>query len=308
MARPRAWLALFRPPNFFTVPGDVLAGYFLAGGMVLGRLELWLALGASASLYGAGLLLNDWADADVDRVERPERPIPAALVGRNTVFAWSVVLLAAGLLLCFLAGRPVLMAGAVLAACVGNYNLLTKSIPLIGALNMGLCRGLNVALGAAVVAGLDLPVLAWWGAGTILAYIAAVTHLARTETIGRYNTVERWLPAAVLTAAFFFYLPLSPLLYRLGQFAVPVLFGVAVVGAARVALQLPDRLGSTPTDGLRPPMPVPPMIGRLIGLLIPLQCAFIVGSGDGVWRIMVALAILLLWPLKRWAGRIFYSS
>ena len=69
--RLRAWLALLRPPNLFTVPGDLVAGFAVAGGIGAG---LWPRLpwvvAASLLLYASGLLLNDWCDRDIDAQER----------------------------------------------------------------------------------------------------------------------------------------------------------------------------------------------------------------------------------------------
>ncbi len=60
---------LVRLPAVLTVPGDALAGAALAG--VPARPGL---VGASAALYLGGMALNDWADRDVDAVERPGAP------------------------------------------------------------------------------------------------------------------------------------------------------------------------------------------------------------------------------------------
>lgn len=309
-------MALFRPPNFLTVPGDVLAGYLLAGGAgfvaagasAVLTLELFAVVAAGILFYAAGLLLNDWADAGVDRLERPERPVPSGLVSRMAVFVVAGALLLTGVGACYWLGRPAFLVGVVLAVAITNYNLLTKNIPLIGALNMGFCRGLNFLLGATVTSGLVWSELVWWGGGTLVAYIAAVTHLARREMSGRYFLIERWLPACVLVVAFFSYLPLSELIDWPNQVAVVSFFFLASLGAARTAQYLPDRKGKTPGEGLGPPIPTPALIGRLIALLLPLQAALIAGSGDGLAPLVLGLAILALWPMKRWMGRLFYAS
>ena len=73
------WLRLCRLPNVPTVPGDILAGYVLAGGAanfngnaVLGIMIL------SLSLYLSGLFLNDWCDQKI-----PDRHGPARLISRQ---------------------------------------------------------------------------------------------------------------------------------------------------------------------------------------------------------------------------------
>src|SRR2546423_13726008 len=66
---------LVRAPAALSVPGDSLAGA-AAAGWPFGRRSV--ALSASAvCLYWAGMALNDYADRELDRTERPERPIPS---------------------------------------------------------------------------------------------------------------------------------------------------------------------------------------------------------------------------------------
>ena len=74
----RACLQLLRPANVATALADVLAGFAIAG---LGnRAALpWLLL-ATAALYAGGIVLNDVFDREVDRLERPERPIPSGRI------------------------------------------------------------------------------------------------------------------------------------------------------------------------------------------------------------------------------------
>ena len=62
-----------------SVPGDVLVGAAAPGARGDLRRAAGLA-GASSCLYLAGMALNDYADREVDAVERPARPIPSGRV------------------------------------------------------------------------------------------------------------------------------------------------------------------------------------------------------------------------------------
>src|SRR5262245_24632863 len=77
------WLAyarLFRLPNVFTALADVAMGYFFIE-RAIARLDVFLALlGASACLYTAGMVLNDVYDLEIDRRERPSRPLPSGRI------------------------------------------------------------------------------------------------------------------------------------------------------------------------------------------------------------------------------------
>ena len=72
------WLQLLRAPNLFTVPGDPLAGFLLASGGEFVAYAAFLAMGASICFYCGGLLLNDLADLEEDRRDRPTARCQAA--------------------------------------------------------------------------------------------------------------------------------------------------------------------------------------------------------------------------------------
>jgi 4-hydroxybenzoate polyprenyltransferase len=185
-SRVRAYLELVRLPNIFTALADVTMGFLFThaefgprDGWVLG-----LLLAASASLYAAGVVLNDVFDREVDARERPERPIPsgrvsAAAAGR---LGWGLLVvgasLACGASVVATAWRPAIV-GLTLAGCIVLYDGLLKRTPL-GPIAMGACRTLNVLLGMSV-----LPTgwarEHWLVAAAVGTYIAGVTLLATSE-------------------------------------------------------------------------------------------------------------------------------
>lgn len=174
---PHTLCELLRLPNLFTVPGDVLVGWCLAGQR--GGVPVAGVL-ASLCLYSAGLLLNDAFDAGIDARERPSRPIPSGRVRRRDVFGWAIGLSLAGVLL---AGSGAWVAGALLALILA-YDGGLKRLPGMGVLTMGACRGANVLLGAAVSWPMgETP----WGGGVMAAalffmlYILLVSVVARNE-------------------------------------------------------------------------------------------------------------------------------
>src|SRR5687768_15161994 len=98
--RARAYLELVRVPNLFTAAGDVFAGYLmLSRGVGVEWRDLLVLVAASVVLYAGGVVLNDYFDRDVDRVERPERPIPSGRVAPREVLAFGVRLLGLGCVL-----------------------------------------------------------------------------------------------------------------------------------------------------------------------------------------------------------------
>ncbi|MGA5898470.1 SCO3242 family prenyltransferase [Streptomyces venetus] len=177
--RARAWAELLRLPALFSVPGDALAGTAAAGSPPNSR--TLLAIGSSLCLYEAGMALNDWADREVDAVERPHRPLPSGRVRPSAALTAACVLTAGGLALAARAGRPALAVAAPLAATVWAYDLTLKHTPA-GPVAMAAARGLDLLLGAAATTGRAreaLPSAALLGTHTL-----AVTTVSRQEAQG----------------------------------------------------------------------------------------------------------------------------
>jgi 4-hydroxybenzoate polyprenyltransferase len=183
--RRNPYIELIRPANVLTALTDVLAGYAVAG---LGNHTAlpWL-LASTAGLYAGGVVLNDVFDRDLDRMERPERPIPSGRVSVRAAATFGGSLLAVGVLTAAIAGPIAGMLAGLISGFVLLYDAWGKRQGLFGPLNMGICRGLNLLLGvAAVPAGLAS---AWHLAFLPVLYITAVTAVSRGEVHGGRPTI-----------------------------------------------------------------------------------------------------------------------
>lgn len=179
---------LVRAPAGLTVPGDTLAGAASAG-WPAGRRTALLPL-ASVSLYWAGMALNDWADRDLDAVERPERPIPSGRVAPGTALALASGLTVTGIGIAAVAGGgPAAAVATVLAGAVWAYDLSAKDGPGSTAV-MASTRGLDVLLGAAA-GGLPALGRAIAPAALLTAHTAGVTALSRGEVHGTVPATAR---------------------------------------------------------------------------------------------------------------------
>ncbi|MET7765257.1 SCO3242 family prenyltransferase [Streptomyces sp. NPDC005393] len=174
---------MLRVSALFTVPGDAFAG--AAAARCGPNRGTALAACASLCLYEAGMALNDWADRDIDAVERPGRPLPSGRIAPAAALAAATGLTAAGLLCAAAAGRPALTTATVLAGTVWAYDLALKNTPA-GPPAMAAARALDLLLGAtasAVASGgsvrCALPSAALLGAHTL-----AVTTVSRREAVG----------------------------------------------------------------------------------------------------------------------------
>lgn len=194
-------LRLGRVSNLPTVCTNVLAGLVLAGATPSVRLVLALWF-AAAALYVGGMVLNDVYDAEIDARERPERPIPAGQISRETASRWGYGLLAFGVAIAAVAGltlrnsaslRPLFAAG-ITAALVVYYDRNHKGNAFAPAI-MGLCRMGVYAIAASFAAsGLGD---AWQGGLLLAAYVLGLTYVAGFEN--RSAVGKAW-PLATLFA------------------------------------------------------------------------------------------------------------
>jgi 4-hydroxybenzoate polyprenyltransferase len=182
-----------------------------------------------------------------------------------------------------------------LLASICAYNFYTKRLPVIGALNMGLCRTLSVFVGALAGPCGQYP-LAVPAALPLGAYIAAVTNLARHETRATVPVLARLLPAVCVAVLGFWGASLSFNAPAKVPAAFPFLLSVVMAGWLAVRMFR------------RPAPPLPPMIGMHIRLLLPLQAAIAwLADPQGAGG-YCAIGLFCLWPIARVVSRWFYAS
>ena len=185
-----AYLQLMRPANVITAIADILAGFAISGAglQLVSSMDddlfhslLWLIV-ATIGLYGGGIMFNDVFDAELDKIERPERPIPSGRASVSTASIVAGVLLLIGIIASFQVSVLSGVIAIIVAFLAVLYNAWGKHQTLFGPINMGLCRGGNLLLGVSVI---PLAVQELWPIAFIpVIYIAAITMISRGEVHG----------------------------------------------------------------------------------------------------------------------------
>lgn len=178
-------LRLTRPANLITSIADVMAGMAIAGFYLLPDADPvpvgWLCL-STVGLYGGGVVFNDVFDAELDAVERPERPIPSGQVSLGAATFLGISLLVIGIAAAWMVNPMAGGLAVAISAASLVYDKFGKHNAILGPLNMGLCRGLNLLLGISILPD-QVPVWALLGVIPII-YIAAITMISRGEVHG----------------------------------------------------------------------------------------------------------------------------
>ena len=182
--RLREYLLLIRLPNVFTTPSNILAGYFAAVTVAeIDIVRLIALMVSSGLLYVGGIVLNDYFDVEIDKRERPSRPLPSGNVSKRHAMAIVIVALLIANTIALVVGPISLAVSLALTFAIIAYDYWLKH-GLLGPFAMGGARFLNVIFGASpALLYINNHSLAIVGAAaaSLFLYIVAITILSKKE-------------------------------------------------------------------------------------------------------------------------------
>jgi 4-hydroxybenzoate polyprenyltransferase len=142
---------------------------------------------SSGLLYIAGIVLNDYFDIEIDRKERPSRPLPSGRVPKRHALIIAIAALLAANAIAFVVGPASLAVSLALTAAIIAYDYRLKQT-IAGPFSMGSTRVLNVILGSSsalpvtLLAGNAVRVdIALFAAASLFLYVVAITMLSKKE-------------------------------------------------------------------------------------------------------------------------------
>ncbi|MCK4594095.1 geranylgeranylglycerol-phosphate geranylgeranyltransferase [bacterium] len=158
----KAFIRLARPTNMALIFAAVVFGAVLAlppgscpKAGVWGGLGSLLAAGVALSLVAAGgYALNDRLDLSIDRINRPERPLPAGHLSPRAAVVFTVCAWAAAVGLTLLGPGPGYFIVPFCIILSAAYALKLKSTGLLGNLAVALMTSLALAYGSTAAGGL----------------------------------------------------------------------------------------------------------------------------------------------------------
>jgi 4-hydroxybenzoate polyprenyltransferase len=287
------YLLLMRPANIVTSIADVLAGIGISGFFLMQHFEfnhswpVFLLCLSTIGLYGGGVVFNDVFDAKLDAVERPERPIPSGVITVTEATSLGSLLLVTGIASAAIWNLYSGLIALTISVAALVYNKWGKHHDLIGPVNMGICRGLNLLLGVSIY----LPALnySWYLAFVPIIYIASITMVSRGEVHGgSKNTLYFAMVLYLVVTALILYVAWTRATILLTVlFLLP--FCWMILKPLLVAIREPvgKNIGKAVKAGV-------------IGLII-MDASW--ASAYGAWYL--AVIILLLLPLSLYLSRLF---
>jgi geranylgeranylglycerol-phosphate geranylgeranyltransferase len=101
-------------------------------------------------ITGAGNAINDYFDYKIDRINRPERPIPSGRISRTTALYLSVSLFGIGIILSYWLGPVCLFLAAFNSVLLFLYASTLKGTVLTGNVVVGYLTGSTFLFGSAL--------------------------------------------------------------------------------------------------------------------------------------------------------------
>ncbi|MBT4662088.1 MAG: UbiA family prenyltransferase [Candidatus Marinimicrobia bacterium] len=180
-------IKLLRPLNVFT---SGLA--MVIGSGILGTLNdtgtLLLVMAVVMCFAGAANALNDVVDYEIDKINRPMRPLPSGFVKKRTALFISILLFSMGTLACLELSEAAKVIGIVIAMpFMVLYSKYLKGMPLIGNMIVAFILGLSFLFcGAAFnnISPMWIPMILAFGLTLVRELVKDIADMEGDQTVG----------------------------------------------------------------------------------------------------------------------------
>ena len=229
-----AYLTIMRPLNCLMAAVAVYVASLIAGLAFYPTLPIIYALVSVFLICAGGMVINDYFDVEIDRVNKPKRPIPSGKISKTTALIYSYLLFGIGVYISYLINIFTFIVAILASALLILYAWKLKKAMMIGHLTVSSLVALTFIYGGLVNLNY-LPVLS-------LAMLALLANTGREiyksieDIMGDQKAGLQTLPIkygvirAKMIASIFvlFAIILSFLPYFLGIFSDVYLFFVAI--------------------------------------------------------------------------------
>lgn len=149
MLKLKAYLSLVRPDNLVLTFFSVLVGAYLESGEIF-YAPVWLAACSAIFISAGGYGINDFWDKEIDKINKPHRPLPAGLVSAKNALILFLALFLLGIILASLVNFYILTVGIATAIFLVWYSFQLKKTFMLGNILVSLWVSLAFIYGGLV--------------------------------------------------------------------------------------------------------------------------------------------------------------
>ncbi len=217
-----------------------LGGMFASGGKlpIITNLNLIYVSIAALITLSAGNAINDYCDYNIDRINKPNRPLPSGRLKRQNALVFAILLIGISIALGALINIYALCIAIMVSCMLVCYAFWLKRTPIYGNLTVSTLTGITFISGGVAIGSIQ---------GTIIPAIFAFLFTAAREIIkdledtegdlkNQANTLAIQNPRFAVLLALGFMLSVilfSPIPYIFGwytwHYLITIIFGVDVV-------------------------------------------------------------------------------
>lgn len=234
-----AYLTILRISNFIIAFASIYFAIVIADVNLAFQPITFLASLSGAIIGSAGMVINDYFDLEIDKINRPERPIPSGLISRKSAFVYYCILNILAFLLILKTNNMVIAIALCSIVLIFFYSYQLKKIMLAGNFTVALMTGMAFIFGGAVGENITTLIIPAVFAFLINFAREIIKDVEDIEGDKHYNLRtfpilfgERkalYLASAVLIVLILFtFVPFILHIYNIEYFLV-VLFGVDIV-------------------------------------------------------------------------------
>jgi geranylgeranylglycerol-phosphate geranylgeranyltransferase len=142
---------IIRPINAIIAFVSVIVAAFICSPEEIAWFSVLLASFAAAFTLSAGNIINDIYDLGIDKVNRPERPLPSGKISKNSALILYFLLIAASLILSWFINLYAFIIVIIATILLVLYSKFLKRVFFVGNILVALLTGLVFIFGGVAV-------------------------------------------------------------------------------------------------------------------------------------------------------------
>lgn len=141
---------ILRPVNFLISFLSIYFAVIIADRTLLFSLKAFFGAFAGALISGAGMIINDYFDIEIDKINKPERPLPSGKISLKSALVYYWVLNILALILVSFTNTLAFIIALISIMVIFLYSYALKTKGIIGNFTVGLMTGLAFIFGGVI--------------------------------------------------------------------------------------------------------------------------------------------------------------
>lgn len=145
-----AYIIILRPLNLLITFFSIYFAIIIADKSLLFGLKAFIGSLSGALISGAGMVINDYFDVEIDKINRPERPIPSGKISVKEAMIYYLLLNLVALFLISIINLSAFLIAALSIVIIFLYSFRFKHKGLIGNFVVAFMTGLAFIFGGVI--------------------------------------------------------------------------------------------------------------------------------------------------------------